>query len=304
MKWLILCVFIILNNRFVWSTNYRRSQFVMNTWPFTQATEKAWQTLTSTDNVLEAVERGCAECESERCDGTVGYGGSPDESGETTLDALIMDGASHRAGSVAGLRRVKNAIGVARAVMNFTRHTLLVGDLATQFALEMGFGDEDLHSVESMKRWIEWAENSCQPNFRDNVEPDPRASCGPYKSRKDFNNIKKSTKTLEKKKIDRNKWHDTIGMIAVDSKGNIAVGTSSNGAIYKVPGYDAELTIRVFTSLLMCLGFKIRSLSIYLRFKTSRRRTGDWQWRLCGQRSGRCVCDWRWRHYDEIRPNV
>lgn len=239
MKWIICCVFLILNYRLVAASmtkNGRRSsQFVMNTWPFTQATQKAWQTLTSTDSVLEAVERGCAECESERCDGTVGYGGSPDESGETTLDALIMDGgASLRAGSVAGLRRVKNAIGVARAVMNFTRHTLLVGDLATQFALEMGFVDEDLHSVESMRRWIEWTESSCQPNFRDNVEPDPKASCGPYTSRRDY---KKSTKTLEKKEINRNKWHDTIGMIAVDSRGNMAVGTSSNGAIYKVPGY-------------------------------------------------------------------
>lgn len=42
--------------------------------------------------MLDAVERGCARCEVEQCDGTVGYGGSPDESGETTLDALIMNG--------------------------------------------------------------------------------------------------------------------------------------------------------------------------------------------------------------------
>lgn len=35
---------------------------------------------------------GCTICEKEQCDGTVGYGGSPDENGETTLDALIIDG--------------------------------------------------------------------------------------------------------------------------------------------------------------------------------------------------------------------
>jgi N4-(beta-N-acetylglucosaminyl)-L-asparaginase len=41
---------------------------------------------------IDAVERGCTACEIDQCDGTVGYGGSPDENGETTLDAMIMDG--------------------------------------------------------------------------------------------------------------------------------------------------------------------------------------------------------------------
>ena len=36
--------------------------------------------------------QGCAQCEQDQCDLTVGYGGSPDEDGETTLDAVIMDG--------------------------------------------------------------------------------------------------------------------------------------------------------------------------------------------------------------------
>lgn len=41
---------------------------------------------------LDAIVAGCRECQTQRCDGSVGYGGSPDESGETTLDAMIMDG--------------------------------------------------------------------------------------------------------------------------------------------------------------------------------------------------------------------
>lgn len=52
----------------------------------------AWSTLQSGGSVLDAVEKGCTRCEVEQCDGTVGYGGSPDEAGETTLDALIMNG--------------------------------------------------------------------------------------------------------------------------------------------------------------------------------------------------------------------
>lgn len=52
----------------------------------------AWSALRSGGSVLDAVEKGCTRCEIEQCDGTVGYGGSPDEAGETTLDALIMNG--------------------------------------------------------------------------------------------------------------------------------------------------------------------------------------------------------------------
>lgn len=54
---------------------------VVNTWPFTNATAKAWITLARTDDPLLAVEKGCSECEELRCDGTVGWGGSPDEHG-------------------------------------------------------------------------------------------------------------------------------------------------------------------------------------------------------------------------------
>lgn len=65
---------------------------VVNTWPFKNATEAAWWTLVSGGSALDALEKGCAVCEKEQCGGTVGFGGSPDEVGETTLDAMIMDG--------------------------------------------------------------------------------------------------------------------------------------------------------------------------------------------------------------------
>lgn len=44
------------------------------------------------NSALDGIEVGCTQCEIDQCNGTVGYGGSPDESGETTLDAMIMDG--------------------------------------------------------------------------------------------------------------------------------------------------------------------------------------------------------------------
>ena len=53
----------------------------------------AWNVLNNEKrSALDAIEESCSFCEDQRCRKTVGYGGSPDESGETTLDALIMDG--------------------------------------------------------------------------------------------------------------------------------------------------------------------------------------------------------------------
>lgn len=53
----------------------------------------AWEVIQMSDrNALDAVVEGCAVCERERCDGTVGYGGSPDEKADVALDALLIDG--------------------------------------------------------------------------------------------------------------------------------------------------------------------------------------------------------------------
>lgn len=213
--------------------NYIRKIYyplVINTWPFVKATEKAWQVLEKTDDPVTSVEQGCSMCEELRCDGTVGWGGSPDENGETTLDALIMDGPSHDAGSVAGLKRIKNAISVARAVMEYTKHTLLVGEAATQFAVEMGHKEQSLSHIDSVNRYLKWLNNSCQPNFRLSVSPDPSVNCGPYEPIEPINKQDKTNVNINQKS------HDTIGMIAVNSKGDIAVGTSTNGAAHKIPG--------------------------------------------------------------------
>lgn len=52
----------------------------------------AWDVVLQGKSALDAVEAGCSRCEDDQCDHTVGFGGSPDENGETTLDAMIMDG--------------------------------------------------------------------------------------------------------------------------------------------------------------------------------------------------------------------
>jgi N4-(beta-N-acetylglucosaminyl)-L-asparaginase len=63
--------------------------------------------------IISVTFAGLSECETRQCDRTVGYGGSPDESGETTLDALVMDGPKHEMGAVGNLRRVRDVARVA-----------------------------------------------------------------------------------------------------------------------------------------------------------------------------------------------
>jgi N4-(beta-N-acetylglucosaminyl)-L-asparaginase len=66
---------------------------VISTWRFIEAVKvAAWHVMEEGGSAVDAVVHGCSTCELLQCDGSVGYGGSPDESGETTLDAMIMDG--------------------------------------------------------------------------------------------------------------------------------------------------------------------------------------------------------------------
>lgn len=77
---------------------------------------------------------------------------------------MIMDGQTLDVGSVGDLRRVKNAIGVARAVLEHSTQTLLVGDGASAFASMMGFPQQSLTTPHSQAIYEEWLAASCQPN--------------------------------------------------------------------------------------------------------------------------------------------
>ncbi|XP_055333511.1 N(4)-(Beta-N-acetylglucosaminyl)-L-asparaginase-like isoform X1 [Paramacrobiotus metropolitanus] len=206
---------------------------VINTWPFTNATLVGWKALTAPGGtVLDAVEKGCKQCEIDQCDGSVGYGNHPDETGEVTLDAMIMDGKTMDVGAVGCLRRIKDAVSVARAVLERTTHTLLVGEDATKFAVSMGFEEQNLNTSNSDSIWEKWLKNNCQPNYWQDVNPDPKSACGPYHPRISAN---KAFSSRNEELVDW-KNHDTIGMIAIDQTGHIAAGTSTNGASHKIPG--------------------------------------------------------------------
>lgn len=225
---------------------------VINTWggPFTAATDAAYLGLTdaatsNTTTAIDAVQIGCSTCERNQCDGSVGYGGSPDENCETTLDALIMDGTTMKTGAVAGLRRVRNAVAAARLVLDYTEHSMLVGDLATEFAV--GFGgltEENLTTPESAARCEAWKLAACQPNYRaGNLVPSAQQQCGPY-APADAAALSPPSEEAEIELKNRSenyvtsqgRSHDTISMIAIHANGTMAAGTSTNGATHKVPG--------------------------------------------------------------------
>uniref|UniRef100_A0A1B0D1G5 Asparaginase n=1 Tax=Phlebotomus papatasi TaxID=29031 RepID=A0A1B0D1G5_PHLPP len=139
---------------------------VINTWNFRDANFQAWKALYWEGRTpLDALVAGCSACEIKQCDTSVGFGGSPDEQGNTSLDAMIMDGRTMNVGAVANVRNVKNVIGVARHVLEYTRHTLLAGDQVSEFAQEMGFPLESLQTTASRQQWQNWLANNCQPNF-------------------------------------------------------------------------------------------------------------------------------------------
>ncbi|XP_064418321.1 N(4)-(beta-N-acetylglucosaminyl)-L-asparaginase isoform X2 [Latimeria chalumnae] len=204
---------------------------VINTWSFRNSTLKAWSTLQSGGRAVDAVEKGCAQCEIDQCGGTVGYGGSPDELGETTLDAMIMDGDTMQVGAVGDLRRIKNAIGVARAVMEHTKHTLLVGESASNFAEDLGFPGENLKTSRSLSIYLKWLSQNCQPNSWKNVTPEPSKSCGPYKPANRF--------LQEKQRV----HHELTSMVVIDKNGHVSAGTSTNGLRHKIPGRVGDAPI-------------------------------------------------------------
>src|SRR5262249_14725058 len=119
--------------------------------------EKAFSMITSGSDVLDAVIAGVNIVELDPLDDSVGYGGFAEAARVVQLDSSCMHGPKKRAGAVAAIEDVRTPSQVARAVMEFTDHHLIVGKGAQTFARDMGFKiEDDLNTENSRKKWLQW----------------------------------------------------------------------------------------------------------------------------------------------------
>lgn len=201
-------------------TSIKGKPVVLSTWDAgLEANKAAWEILGKGGRALDAVEKGVMVTEaSQNC--CVGLGANPDRDGFVTLDACIMDEFSN-CGSVAFLERIKHPISVARRVMEKTPHVMLVGSGAQQFAVAEGFPlEEQKLSPDAQRAYTEWLKKNEYRPPAINVE-----------------NTNKGHGPFAPAKLSNGEWnHDTIGMVAMDTHGNLSGSCTTSGAGFKMRG--------------------------------------------------------------------
>jgi N4-(beta-N-acetylglucosaminyl)-L-asparaginase len=197
---------------------FNKGPIVISTWDAgIEANKGAWKILGTGGRALDAVEAGVMVTESSRnC--CVGLGANPDRDGFVTLDACIMD-ESFNCGSVAFLERIKHPVSVARRVMEKTPHVMLVGSGAQQFAVAEGFPlEEQKLSPEAQKAYDSWLKKS---EYKPVINVENTGNHGPSAPAQ----------------LESGEWnHDTIGMIAMDAKGNLSGSCTTSGMGFKMRG--------------------------------------------------------------------
>ena len=155
-----------------------------------EALHAGWTILSQGGSALDAVEAAVRSFE-ENPHFNAGRGASLTRQGEAELDAAIMDGRTLQAGAVSGVKYVKHPISLARAVLEHSPHVYLGGEGALEFALEHGVPVAPLSYFQTGKTRSQWLALAQQE----------AAPAG----------------------------HDTVGAVALDLAGNLAVATSTGG---------------------------------------------------------------------------
>jgi N4-(beta-N-acetylglucosaminyl)-L-asparaginase len=179
---------------------------------------EAWKVLSAKGKSIDAIEAGARQIE-DTINCCVGLGGNPDRDGVVTLDACIMDEHSN-CGAIAGMEQIKHPISVARKVMESTPHVLLVGDCAQQFAIQNGFTKEPATLSEdagkACQKWLKTSEYKPVINIEN----------------KNGGNGPSSPFYFD----DGTPNHDTMGLLAIDAKGNLSGGVTTSGMAFKLHG--------------------------------------------------------------------
>lgn len=165
-------------------------------------------------SALDAVEACSRYVEADVTDISLGRGGLPNILGQVELDASIVDGTTHRVGSVAALQGYLHPISVARAVMEKLPHVMLVGAGAARFAAEIGAETTNNLTASTRRLWVERLAKVRET---------------PARVRK-----RKTLIRVVKKTVGENPG--TVNFIALDRKENIASAVTTSGWAYKYPG--------------------------------------------------------------------
>lgn len=181
-----------------------------------RAANRAMELMLGGTDTLDAAVEGVKIQELDPADNSVGYGGLPNEEGVVQLDASCMHGPTRRAGAVAALEGIKTPSEVARLVLKYTDHILLVGEGAKRFALSYGFKEEDLLTPESRQLWLAWRANrGHEDDWLDVPEGEPM--------------IVRPT--------------GTINLNLVNAQGEVSSITTTSGLAWKLPGRAGDSPI-------------------------------------------------------------
>ena len=169
------------------------------------AAAAGWQVLQQGGSSLDAIEAAVVAMEEDETF-DAGRGSFLNMDGRVQLDALIMDGATLRAGGVGCVEHIRNPVRAAKKILTESPHVYFVGTGAERFAQEHGIelcANDELIT----EREIERLRDAKKQGYL--KMPD---EFGPTRS------------------------HDTVGAVALDAQGNIAAATSTGGTLNKAPG--------------------------------------------------------------------
>jgi beta-aspartyl-peptidase (threonine type) len=172
-----------------------------------KAVAEGWRVLERGGKALDAVEAAIVNMEDDETF-DAGRGSFLTRDGRVQLDALMMDGATMRAGGVGCVEHIRNPIQAARLVLDQSPHVYFVGEGAERFAQEHGMqlcrnGELVIEREIQRLKEAQAKEAAGHPDF---------TFAGPQTS------------------------HDTVGAVALDANGDIAAGTSTGGTLNKDPG--------------------------------------------------------------------
>ncbi len=184
--------------------------------------KKGYAVLQAGGSSLDAVEAAIRVMEDDSLF-NAGKGAVFTHDGRNELDASIMDGKSLGAGSVAGVRTIKNPIALARAVMEKSEHVMMAGRGAEQFAAQVGVEIVDTAYFRTESRW---------QGLQKALQQDS------LKTRLDHSFTPRKAGT-----VNRDEKFGTVGCVALDKNGNLAAGTSTGGMTNKKYGRIGDAPI-------------------------------------------------------------